>query len=90
MFIYELWRKSRTKRDMIVSIIRNVSLMKSQTFARAAGVIFLIIGLLHLARAVYGWSAVINGWHVPMELSWIVVLVAGYLAVQGLQLAKRS
>lgn len=64
--------------------------MKPQAFARAAGIIFLVIGLLHLTRAVYGWEAVINGWSVPIWLSFVIVLVAGYLALQGLQLAKRG
>ncbi len=64
--------------------------MKSQTFARAAGVVFLVIGLFHLARIFYGWSAVINGWTVPVWFSWVVVIVAAYLASQGRQLTKRS
>lgn len=63
--------------------------MKLQTFARAAGIIFLVIGLLHLARAIYGWEANINGWNMPLSLSWVVVLVAGYFASQGLQLSKK-
>lgn len=64
--------------------------MKQHTFNKTAGIIFLIIGLLHLARAIYGWDAVIGGFRVPLGFSWVVVLVAGYLALQGLQLAKRS
>lgn len=64
--------------------------MKPQAFARATGIIFLVIALLHLTRAMYGWEAVINGWSVPLWLSLVVVLIAGYLALQGLQLAKRS
>lgn len=64
--------------------------MKQQAFARTAGVIFLVIALLHLTRAMYGWEAAINGWSVPLWFSWVVVLVAGYFALQGMQLAKRS
>ena len=64
--------------------------MNHHTFVRAAGTIFIIIGFLHLLRVIYGWSAVINGWTVPMSLSYIVVLVTAYLSYQAWCIGKRS
>ena len=64
--------------------------MKSQAFARTAGIVFLIIGLVHFARIIYGWEAAINGWSIPISFSWVAVIVTAYLASQGLQLAKHG
>ena len=68
----------------------SVSTMKQHTFNKAAGIVFLLATLVHLARIFYGWSASINGWTVRTELSWVVVLVAGYLSYYGFQLAKHK
>ena len=68
----------------------SVSTMKQHSFNKAAGIIFLVIALLHLARVFYGFGAVINGWKVPMGLSWVTVIVASYLSYQGFQLAKHK
>jgi hypothetical protein len=43
-----------------------------------------------LARIVFGWSAVIGGWSVPMWLSWVGIIVAGALAYFGFSLAAQS
>jgi hypothetical protein len=51
--------------------------------------IFSLVALLHLARVVFGWSAVIGGWSVPMWLSWIALIVAGALAYFGFSLARQ-
>ena len=64
--------------------------MKQHVFDQTVGTIFLIIGLVHLARVVHGWSAVINGWTVPFFFSWVVVVIAGYLSYHGFQLAKHK
>jgi len=64
--------------------------MKQHTFNQAAGTIFAVLGLLHLFRIFQGWEAIINGWTVPMWLSWVVVFVAGYLAFHAFALAKRT
>ena len=45
-----------------------------------AAVIFGVIALLHLMRAVFGWDLRIGGWHVPVWLSYIAAVVAGYLS----------
>lgn len=52
---------------------------KNQSLMIAA-VIFGIVALLHLIRAVLSWEANIAGWNVPVWLSYVVFVVAGYLS----------
>ena len=51
--------------------------------------IFAIIAVLHLARIVYGWEAMIGSWEMPMWVSWLAVFIAGGLAVKGWKLRGR-
>ncbi|MDA1038349.1 MAG: hypothetical protein O2877_01520 [bacterium] len=43
---------------------------------------------LHLVRSVAGWELSINNWIVPVWLSVVAFLLAGYLAVQMWKMAK--
>ena len=52
---------------------------KNQSLTIAA-VVFGIVGVLHLLRAVLAWEANIAGWNVPVWLSYIIFIVAGLLA----------
>lgn len=45
-----------------------------------ASVVFGIIALLHLLRAIFSWPARIANFDVPVWLSYIAIVVAGYLA----------
>jgi hypothetical protein len=58
--------------------------MNSKTYFKLTGIIFLFVGLVHLARAINGWDVQLHTWSVPMWASWVGFLVAGYLAYQGL------
>ncbi len=58
--------------------------MDQRTYARLTGTIFLLIAVLHLARILYRWGAVIGGWTVPLWLSWVALVVSAYLAWWGL------
>jgi len=64
--------------------------MNQRFFNLIAGLIFLVIAVLHLLRIVFGWSAVIGGWVVPQWVSWLAFLVAGYLAYEGLRLSRTA
>ena len=64
--------------------------MKPKTYASTAGIIFSVIALLHLARLVFGWEAVIGGWFVPAWVSVAALLIAGYLGYKGLKLSRRT
>lgn len=62
--------------------------MNKETFSTVTGVIFTVVAVLHLLRAVMGWQAAIGGFAVPLWLSWVAVVVAAYLAHSAFSLAK--
>ena len=64
--------------------------MSKKAYYLSVSVIFAIIAVLHLARALYGWEAVIGGVSIPVWVSWAAVVIAGYLAVRGWQFAHKS
>jgi hypothetical protein len=57
--------------------------MSATNYARLAAVIFALIALLQLARAVGGWSITVGGMPIPIWPSWIAFGVAGLLAWLG-------
>jgi hypothetical protein len=59
--------------------------MSNRTYIKTTGVIFTIIALAHLLRIINGTAVVLGTITIPILLSWIAVLVAGYLAYQGLR-----
>jgi hypothetical protein len=64
--------------------------MDPKSFSGLAGIIFLLVSLAHLLRAVMIWPVVVANWSVPMWLSWIAFLIAGALGFLGLMLAAPS
>jgi hypothetical protein len=64
--------------------------MSVKTFCTTAAVIFAVIALLHLARVVLGWPAMIAGWSVPMWVSWLGLVVAAVLSYFGWRAAARA
>lgn len=57
--------------------------MTARTFSLLAAVIFAIIALLQLTRAVAGWEITVDGAVMPMWPSWVAGLVATTLAWLG-------
>ena len=62
-----------------------MSIMNNTTYHKVTGYVFLIIFVLHLLRVVQGWEAVIGGYSVPMWVSYVAFLFAGFLAYSGLK-----
>ena len=54
------------------------------------GFVFGAMTLLHILRLAYAWPAQIGGWTVPLELSWLGLVVAGALCVWAFALARRG
>ena len=52
-------------------------------FVRVATVVFIIVGLGHLYRALYALPIDLMGWIVPVEASWGVGIVLLLLAYSG-------
>ncbi|MBS3102358.1 hypothetical protein J4458_02840 [Candidatus Woesearchaeota archaeon] len=55
--------------------------MDKNNALKLAAVIFGIVALLHLLRAVLGWDLRIAGWHVPVYFSYLGFAVAGFLSL---------
>jgi hypothetical protein len=55
------------------------------TFSLLAGTIFLIVAVAHALRLVFKWQVIVAGWDVPMWVSVVAVVIAAYLAYEGLR-----
>ncbi len=64
--------------------------MSQKTFSLAAGLIFLLIAVMHVLRLVLRWEVVLNGWSVPMWASAVAIVVMGYLSFEGLKLGRKN
>jgi hypothetical protein len=64
--------------------------LSKNTFALLAGTVFLIVAVTHALRLVFKWELIVAGWQVPMWVSAVAIIAAGYLAYEGFQMRKRS
>ncbi len=64
--------------------------MQQKTYNVITSIIFIIVGVMHLLRAINGWALVIGTWTAPLWVSWVGVLVALILVIYGLKLSARS
>lgn len=62
--------------------------MGQKTFTCTAGVVFVIVAVLHLLRILLGWDAVVGGWHAPLWLSWLALAFAGFLGYTAFKLSR--
>jgi hypothetical protein len=56
-------------------------------FYKVAGVVFAIVGVLHLLRVVMGWNFVYASWNFPAWLSLVAAVVLFYLSFNALKLS---
>ena len=63
--------------------------MSEHAFSLTAGIIFLLIALGHLARIVFGVPFVVQDIAVPLWMSGIAVVIAGFLSYEGFYFARR-
>jgi hypothetical protein len=64
--------------------------MRLKTFSLVAGLVFLLIAVMHVLRLALKWEVVLDGWSVPMWVSVIAIVITAYLAFESLKLSKRS
>ena len=64
--------------------------MKEGAFLLVTSAIFALIALLHALRLIYGWNVTIEAWTVPIWVSAVGFVIAGYLAVQGFLLKRKQ
>jgi len=63
--------------------------MSQKTFSLVVGLVYLLIAVMHALRLALRWVAVVNGWSVPMWVSALALLIAAYLAFEGLMFGRR-
>ena len=54
--------------------------MTKNNFFGTVGGIFAVIAALHFLRIIYGWSAIVGGFEVPLWASYVACPVAAYLS----------
>jgi hypothetical protein len=64
--------------------------MTQKTFALISGIIFTIVALVHALRLAQGWGIAIDGWDVPMWLSWAGLIIPGVLGFYGLRFGLKQ
>jgi hypothetical protein len=64
--------------------------MKQRAFVLVTSLIFALIALLHALRLIYGWNVTIGDWTVPVWVSAVGFLIAGYLAFEGFFLNRKQ
>jgi hypothetical protein len=64
--------------------------MTAQRFSRLAAVIFALVALVHLFRAISGFEVVIGGEVVPVWPSWLIAIIIGFLAYLGFTAGGRQ
>ena len=64
--------------------------MSKNTFSLLAGAIFLIVAVAHALRLIFKWQVTVASWHVPMWISAVAVIIAAYLAYEGLRKSKSN
>jgi hypothetical protein len=63
--------------------------MTQRSFCLITSILFLLMALLHAVRLLQGWQVTIRGAVVPVWVSWIGLVIAGYLAYEGFTLSRR-
>lgn len=48
-------------------------------YRKITGTIFALVAAVHLARLIFGWEITIAGWALPLWVSVIGVVLAGWL-----------
>jgi len=62
--------------------------MKQKTYNQVTCLIFIVVAAFHVLRLLLGWSLVIGGFSVPVWLSAVGAVVAGFLAWSAYKLEK--
>ena len=75
--------------EIAISLRNGGNKMNQRAFCWSASAIFFLIALLHLLRLVFRWQAILEGWVLPLWVSWVPVLFFAYLAFEGFRLGKK-
>jgi len=64
--------------------------MKPRNYFIVSMIIFILAGALHLIRSIMKWEMVIEGFIVPLWVSWLAVAILAYVIWQGLDLLRKN
>jgi hypothetical protein len=59
-----------------------------KSYLTLSAVVFAIVALAHLIRAIEAWTIVIGAWTIPVALSWIGAIAAAFLSGWAFSLAR--
>ncbi len=62
--------------------------MKAKQLMRLNAVLFTLVFIGHGLRVINGWDMNVATWAVPMWLSWVAVVLVGYLGWNNYNLSK--
>ncbi|MFZ1075671.1 MAG: hypothetical protein WAN50_04835 [Minisyncoccia bacterium] len=57
---------------------------------KVVGLAFLIVALLHLVRIAFGWNLILGEVSIPLWLSWLGVIIPGYLSYSSFHFAFKK
>lgn len=80
-------RSISEKRKLYKPFLRYYIMLERKNFLAVSGVIFALVALVHLYRAVMGFDAVIAGFSVPVWLSWVALIIAAFLSWNAFKLS---
>lgn len=63
---------------------------KERSLLKLLGIVFLIIAFLHLVRIAFGWNLIFGDISIPLWISWLGVLIPGYLSYSCFHFASRK
>ncbi len=64
--------------------------MSARTYCTVSAVVFSVVAIAHLVRAVQATPVVVGSWPAPTAISWLAVVVAAGLALWGFRLSARQ
>ena len=64
--------------------------MHRKTFTIVASVIFFLVAVVHVLRLVFKWEVILAGWHLPLWISVVALIIAASLAYEGFRLSKNG
>jgi hypothetical protein len=64
--------------------------VSQMAFSLTAAVLFLLIALGHAVRLTLGVEWMVAGRTIPMWPSWVAILIAALLALEGFRLSGKS
>ena len=64
--------------------------MNQKTFFIIAGILFLIVGSVHIIRAFLSWTILIHNWYMPVWFSYVAGIFILFLSYSAFRFAKEA